>query len=198
MLGYLIKGNVIARVRIFYQTCSCYHSKSGVYGHRPKPVQSPFQVDDTHKANRNANSNVFRLVEAYRTYGHRKATIDPLGLQQVMLDQAELAPERYGLSPSSQQTIDVAGLFYSATGNQMMTVDELIVRLEKEYCDTIGAEFQHLQSEAEREWFAKAFEKKNDVSISNHRKIDLANLMLKCQAFDHFLAAKFTTLKRGR
>ncbi|XP_052276255.1 2-oxoadipate dehydrogenase complex component E1-like isoform X2 [Dreissena polymorpha] len=195
MLGYLIKGNVIARVRIFYQTCSCYHSKSGVYGHRPKPVQSPFQVDDTHKANRNANSNVFRLVEAYRTYGHRKATIDPLGLQQV-IDQAELAPERYGLSPSSQQTIDVAGLFYSATGNQMMTVDELIVRLEKEYCDTIGAEFQHLQSEAEREWFAKAFEKKNDVSISNHRKIDLANLMLKCQAFDHFLAAKFTTLKR--
>ena len=30
--------------------------------------------------NRNANANLFRLVKAYRTHGHRQAAVDPLGL----------------------------------------------------------------------------------------------------------------------
>lgn len=32
---------------------------------------------------RNENPNLFRLVEAYRRYGHLKAALDPLGLQEA-------------------------------------------------------------------------------------------------------------------
>ena len=39
-------------------------------------------VDDVTIQNRINNSNVYRLIEAYRSYGHRKATLDPLGLQE--------------------------------------------------------------------------------------------------------------------
>jgi len=39
-------------------------------------------VDEKSLQNRNANSNVYRLVEAYKSHGHKKATLDPLGLQQ--------------------------------------------------------------------------------------------------------------------
>lgn len=37
------------------------------------------------------------------------------------------------------------------------------------------------QTEEEREWFAEAFETKNQLDLSNDRRIDLANLMLKSQ-----------------
>lgn len=30
------------------------------------------------------NFQIFRLAEAYRKHGHKKATLDPLGLQQRM------------------------------------------------------------------------------------------------------------------
>lgn len=33
------------------------------------------------QANRSANANLFRLVYAYRNYGHLQADIDPLGIQ---------------------------------------------------------------------------------------------------------------------
>ena len=32
-------------------------------------------------SNRSKNPNLVRLVEAYRTYGHLKASLDPLNLQ---------------------------------------------------------------------------------------------------------------------
>ena len=55
----------------------------------------------------------------------------------------ELSPERYGMSASSDEQVDVNGLFYG--GSQHMTVSELLEQLEKHYCDSIAAEFQHLQ-----------------------------------------------------
>ena len=55
----------------------------------------------------------------------------------------ELSPERYGISASSDEQVDVNGLFYG--GSQHMTVSELLEQLEKHYCDSIAAEFQHLQ-----------------------------------------------------
>lgn len=57
----------------------------------------------------------------------------------------ELAPERYGLDVSSQQLIDITGLYHGGKGYHLMSVDQLILNLEKTYCDTIAAEFQHLK-----------------------------------------------------
>ena len=55
----------------------------------------------------------------------------------------ELSPERYGITAGSGDTVDVTGIFYADT--QLMTVSQLLQLLEKHYCDSIAAEFQHLQ-----------------------------------------------------
>ena len=55
----------------------------------------------------------------------------------------ELSPERYGITAGSGDTVDVTGIFYA--GTQLMTVSQLLQLLEKHYCDSIAAEFQHLQ-----------------------------------------------------
>lgn len=38
-------------------------------------------VDDASLASRNAEPNLFRMVEAYRKIGHLRANLDPLGLK---------------------------------------------------------------------------------------------------------------------
>ena len=38
-------------------------------------------VDDASLASRNAEANLFRMVEAYRKMGHSRANLDPLGLR---------------------------------------------------------------------------------------------------------------------
>ncbi|KAL4237502.1 putative 2-oxoglutarate dehydrogenase E1 component DHKTD1 [Mactra antiquata] len=193
MLTLLLKSRILSRWQTSSVLSSYYHSNSGVYGHRKQAVRPGQYVSNNALQNRIENSNVYRLIEAYRLHGHKKATLDPLSLQQEH-DPHELSPERYGIM-SGSDIIDINGLFYN-NNITSMSVSDLIVQLEKQYCDTIAAEFQHLQTEEEREWFAEAFETKHDIDINDERKIDLANLMLKSQAFDHFLASKFTTLKR--
>ena len=45
-------------------------------------------------ANRSANAELVRLVQAYRTYGHLLADLDPLGLQPARCgDAAVFAPQ---------------------------------------------------------------------------------------------------------
>ena len=57
----------------------------------------------------------------------------------------ELCPEKYGIDAGSPTMLDVQGIFHGGDGNQQMTVAQLISCLEREYCDTIAAEYQYLQ-----------------------------------------------------
>ncbi|OPL20774.1 hypothetical protein AM593_02866, partial [Mytilus galloprovincialis] len=91
------------------------------------------------------NFQAYRLTEAYRKHGHKKAT----GVPEIDLSN-------YGLSKDATTQFDTE----------------------------------------EREWFAHTFESQRKSLIPDERKADLAKLMLKCQAFDHFLANKFTTFPR--
>ncbi|ESO02643.1 hypothetical protein HELRODRAFT_106795 [Helobdella robusta] len=77
-----------------------------------------------------------------------------------------------------------------------LTISELVKLLQNVYCGTLSAEFEHIQNLDERVWFAKRMEKFPIRTLTNDQKVHYAKLMLKSQAFDHFLANKFTTVKR--
>ncbi|XP_050405927.1 2-oxoadipate dehydrogenase complex component E1 [Patella vulgata] len=172
-----------------------YHSKTGVYGYKPyaESDNEKFVIQGDALQNRIRNGNIYQLVQAYRKFGHLKADLDPLGIQ-TRRNPSELSLERYGLSNDLNQQINTAGIFYSS--QSQISIDDLVQQLEEQYCQGIAAEFDHLVSETEREWFAENFEKKSQIGISDERKTDLAKLLLKSQTFDHFLANKFTTVKR--
>ncbi|KAK7103395.1 2-oxoadipate dehydrogenase complex component E1-like [Littorina saxatilis] len=171
-----------------------YHSKSGVYGNR---VAAEPQLKETFSEaeikNRIQHATITRLVQAYRQYGHRKAQLDPLGLQKPKTSP-ELDLRHYGVTASDSSSVSLAGIFYG--GGNTMQISELIDHLERLYCGSLAAEFEHLVTEEERTWFAETFETRHTMDISQDRQVALAKLMLKCQAFDHFLSNKFTTVKR--
>ncbi|ESO94167.1 hypothetical protein LOTGIDRAFT_215641 [Lottia gigantea] len=176
--------------------CSAfYHSKSGVYGFRSQELESSEKWHLSEKAleNRIKNPNVYQLVQAYRKYGHLKADLDPLGLQHRK-EPVELSVDRYGLSRHLNDKISTEGILYS--DRLECSISDIVQLLQDEYCQGITAEFDYLQTEEEREWFAENFEQKKQTSITDERKIKIAKLLLKSQAFDEFLGSKFTTVKR--
>lgn len=88
-----------------------YYYDKDIYGYRsPRPV-----VDAEYSAEeldiRNKNSNLLRLVYAYRSHGHRMANLDPLNMAPV--DHAkELDPARYGIKETGD-SYDLAGSNFS-------------------------------------------------------------------------------------
>ncbi|KAK2191948.1 hypothetical protein NP493_42g09044 [Ridgeia piscesae] len=171
----------------------CYHTEADVYGNTarrtyPREERLDLTSDDTIDRCR-----LLRLVDAYREHGHKKATLDPLGLQGNKV-VPELCPSLYGLSPNDTTRHNVSGLLN--TDLNIASTSDLVAQLEGVYCGTLSAQFQHLSTREERRWFGERFEEIHGEELTAEEKIGIATLMLKAQAFDHFLASKFGSVKR--
>lgn len=185
---------LLNRCTVYRGSQSFYHSKTGVYGYIPQEKTHVEVLSPETVTKRLQNLNVYTLTKSYRQHGHKLATLDPLGLKSLPI-VPEVDPSRYGLSADdTSSTVNVQGILYC--NDEVQSPKDLVRTLHKYYCGSIGAEFEHLPTEEEREWFAEAFETRDSIELSPERQTALGKLMLKCQAFDHFLASKFTTVKR--
>ncbi|XP_076639220.1 putative 2-oxoadipate dehydrogenase complex component E1 homolog [Colletes latitarsis] len=167
-----------------------YHSENGVYGYKPR-IQRSFEVPRKYLETRSKNSNFYRLVTAYRKFGHKQANIDPISPKKP-LPLTELSPEKFGLH--LRDRVSFQGIL--STKKQEGTIEEALEFLNSTYSSTIGLEFSYLETEDEREWFAETAEKCVADSLSDETRSAIATEMLKSQAFDNFLAIKFVSLKR--
>uniref|UniRef100_A0A182QNH5 Transketolase-like pyrimidine-binding domain-containing protein n=1 Tax=Anopheles farauti TaxID=69004 RepID=A0A182QNH5_9DIPT len=174
-----------------------YHSTKGVFGCRPRPTARYEGISAAVLAKRSANSNVYRWVEAYRTHGHRMAMIDPVKFQvedPPLAKLPELDFTRYGLGATDR--VDPTGLLTVPTPPEPVSLTELEQLLTRMYCGTSSIELGFIESEEEREWLAERYEQLFQHERPTTERRELAELMLKSQAFDHFLAVKFPTVKR--
>ncbi|XP_050562877.1 probable 2-oxoglutarate dehydrogenase E1 component DHKTD1 homolog, mitochondrial [Spodoptera frugiperda] len=189
MLSFKVGARQLMRWKELQLDRLKYHSGVGVFGHRPTKVND-VDLPEEVIARRNENCRAQRLVDAYRTYGHLRATIDNVNYKNEDRTVKELSISRYGLS--SEDAVDL-GLVYGHEGKQ--SVRNLVETLEGIYCGPISYEFNYLETEAEREWFAQRVENGQDV-IDNARRVEIAKELIRSQAWDKFLALKFPTVKR--
>ncbi|XP_040172310.1 probable 2-oxoglutarate dehydrogenase E1 component DHKTD1 homolog, mitochondrial [Anopheles arabiensis] len=175
-----------------------YHSTKGVFGHRPRPTTRYEGLAAAVLDKRNANANVYRWVEAYRNHGHRMAAIDPVKFHLADEAASEPLPElqyaRYGLGAGDR--IDPRGLLNVPAAQQPLSMAELDALLARMYCGSCSIELAFIESEQEREWLAGRYEQLFQHELTVGERRELAELMLKSQAFDQFLAVKFPTVKR--
>lgn len=167
-----------------------YHSDK-VFGFKRKP-ENKFIASEEVLQNRCRESNFFRLVTAFRQHAHVGADINPIALSKTISIQPELDPRRYGLNKSD--TVSFNGIIYN--GEEEGTVGEAMEFLAQVYGKNISAEFLHLETEEEIEWFSSRMENLPKETLDNQTKIKIATELLKSQTFDHFLANKFPGLKR--
>ncbi|XP_035740721.1 probable 2-oxoglutarate dehydrogenase E1 component DHKTD1 homolog, mitochondrial isoform X1 [Vespa mandarinia] len=168
-----------------------YHSENGVYGYRPKEQEKHFEVSKEDLEIRYKNSNFYRLVMAYRQFAHKQADINPISLSKQMI-LPELQPKQFGLNLTDKVSFKGILKIKQKEG----TLSEALKFLNDVYCSHIGVEFNHLETEEEREWFANTTEICLTESLDDKTRVAIVTEMLKSQAFDNFLAAKFVSLKR--
>jgi 2-oxoglutarate dehydrogenase E1 component len=130
------------------------------------------------------------LVEDIRHYGHLAVRLDPLGSAPV--GAQELTPEFHGLTQSDLERIPG-----SALGFNDATAADVVKRLRSIYASTIGFDLEHIEEEAERDWFRKVLEG-GDARLTltpDEKKTVLARLT-EVDGLERFLARAYVGKKR--
>ena len=136
---------------------------------------------------------VLNLIEAYRQRGHLFTNTNPVRERRHY--EPTLDIENFGLSKEDLNT-----KFSSATETGMgasATLAELIVHLEKIYCESIGTEYMHINNVAEkqfiREWITV---NENHPKLSAPEKVEILEKLNQAVAFENYLHTKFVGQKR--
>ncbi|KAM6154805.1 2-oxoadipate dehydrogenase complex component E1 [Erethizon dorsatum] len=166
-----------------------YQTERGVYGYPPRKSESreprggPARIPVDH--------GLARLVTAYCEHGHKAAQINPLLAGHSPPDSV---PEIQALVQSLRGPFCTTGLLNM--GKAEASLEEVLAYLSQIYCGQIAVETAQLQSQEEKDWFAKRFEELKKETFTPEERKHLSKLMLESQEFDHFLATKFATVKR--
>ena len=133
------------------------------------------------------------LIRAYRIRGHLIANLDPLGMMKRDYLH-ELHPSDHGFTKEDyNRKIYVS----SYLDKNYASINEIMSKLRKVYCSTIGAEFMHISDPTEKVWFRERMEKEeNQINFTNNGKKAILKTIIKAEGFEKFLAKKFIGTKR--
>ncbi|MDH3761632.1 MAG: 2-oxoglutarate dehydrogenase E1 component [Gammaproteobacteria bacterium] len=91
---------------------------------------------------------VLQLINAYRVKGHERARLDPLNMgARPEIKEMTLAGNNLG-----EADLDTVFNTGSLFGVEEATLREIIERVEKTYCGTIGSEYMHIEDRAQKRW----------------------------------------------
>ena len=136
---------------------------------------------------------VAELINAYRIRGHLFANLDPLGLLQPPPPELEI--EHFGLSDADLDKTFATGDF--AGGKGEMTLREILARLRRTYCRTIGVEYMHGEDPAIKRWLQERMEAaENTPTLSREQKLRILARLTEAETLETFLHRKYIGKKR--
>jgi len=156
---------------------------------RPQSLATDVANDQERKQMR-----VTELIAAYRHRGHKRATLDPLGMMErpptPVLDLTY-----HHLSAADLDTVFRTGSFFY--GADRATLRDIVAALEHTYCGSVGAEYMHIVDAAEQLWVQQRLE-----SVRCHPEYgdDVKRMILErltaAEGLERFLHNKFPGTKR--
>jgi 2-oxoglutarate dehydrogenase E1 component len=136
---------------------------------------------------------VYSLIEAYRSYGHLLADIDPIRAHAIEA-VPELELKNLGFTDGDlAQAFPTCGLMAEATAPLQAIVDTL----KRIYCGTVGVEYTGLQNAEVERWLQAEVESshfRQELPIEEKRNILTA--LNKAELFEIFLHTKYVGQKR--
>ncbi len=158
---------------------------------RARPQSVATEVANEHERKQ---IRVTELIYAYRHRGHKRATIDPLGMMErpatPVLDLAY-----HHLSAADLDTVFQTGTFFY--GAEKATLRDIVAALEHTYCGSVGAEYMHIVDAAEQLWVQQRLE-----SVRCHPEYgdDVKRMILErltaAEGLERYLQNKFPGTKR--
>ena len=134
------------------------------------------------------------MIDAYRTYGHYLANLDPLGLEILKTkSDLKLNIEDFGFDNNVlEENINISNEFAGITSCKL---SELVTKLDEIYANHIGVEFKQVESLEERKWLYSKLESTAFTFTTEEKKIIL-NDLAEIEGFEQYLHTKFPGAKR--
>jgi len=138
--------------------------------------------------------NVLQLIQAYRSRGHTKAKVDPLGLSKNLFPEF-LELHYHGLTAGELDSSFHSGnLFF---GNETALLKELIADLEETYCGSVGSEVTHITEVDEVRWLQQRLESaRAKPAYSKEVKLRILERLTAAEGLEKHLDSKYPGTKR--
>ncbi len=145
------------------------------------------------EAIKNESIKAIALIRAYRIRGHLIANLDPLKIMERKYLH-ELHPEDHGFKKEDYKKKIFLGSYIDSG---YASINEILSKLRKIYCSTIGVEYMHISDPDEKVWFRNRMEKEeNQIKFTKKGKIGILNKIIQAEGFEKFLAKKYVGTKR--
>ncbi len=138
-------------------------------------------------------AQVSKLIMAYRSLGHLRADVDPIGVMpRGSADEIQL--ERFDLSAQDLDTeFDIGDL---AEGGRM-TLREILNFLQETYCGSIGYEIRYLHSLEKRMWLQRQVEIESRGSrYPDDLRIETLERLTAAEGLEKYLHTRYVGQKR--
>jgi len=136
-------------------------------------------------------ASVLQLINAYRFLGVRVANLDPLA-RHAKPEVAELTPSYYNLTESDMNTLFNTG---SLVGGARMTLRDILQRLRRIYCGSVGAEYMYINNVAQKRWIQARLEGEQQEYSAAQRRAVLMQLTA-AEGLERYLHTKYVGQKR--
>lgn len=136
---------------------------------------------------------IARLINAYRTYGHLAARVNPIETKPYE-EHWQLKVETYGFASSDAEVLfPTCGLMKEVQA----PLAEIVKTLREIYCSHIGIEYMGVQNPNLIEWVQEQVEPtKSRIKLSIDQKRMILQHLNKSELFEIFLHTKYTGQKR--
>ncbi|MFM2179041.1 MAG: hypothetical protein RL015_3139 [Verrucomicrobiota bacterium] len=144
------------------------------------------------EATLNFRMRVTNALLAFRSLGHRAASLDPLC--RNVTDAPALTLEGLGFTEADLDNEVQTQMFRSG---QTMKLREMLEELRSIYCSKAGFEFMHIQTPEVRNWLLERIENRlSEPTPSAESQIDALRWLLEAETFERFLHRRFVGQKR--
>ncbi|RUR00057.1 2-oxoglutarate dehydrogenase E1 component [Legionella septentrionalis] len=138
-------------------------------------------------------AEVAHLINAYRTYGHLLARLDPL-------EMAERHPvQTLELSYHNLSEKDLPKTFFACKtfAKERMPLSEILQALRDTYCGSIGIEYMHIANTAEVEWLQEKLESvQGQPGFAPERKLEILKELIAADGLERYLGTRYVGQKR--
>ena len=135
---------------------------------------------------------VVKLIDAYRGSGHLFTKTNPVRKRRQYKPTLDI--KNFGLDEDDLTTVFSAG---DIIGIGAATLADIIIHLERIYCESIGMEYMYIRHPERVNWIQKWINKNgNHPNFSKEQKTHILKKLNEAVTFEQFLHTKYVGQKR--
>jgi 2-oxoglutarate dehydrogenase E1 component len=186
------RASVPASWQRLFESLGTRGAAAGPSPRRPvEPSPSPVAASAAPQAT-GVTLGIFGLVDAYRTYGHLIARLNPL--EAPPEDHPFLDPTEFGLTEGHMDRRMGCGNYRAMREG---TPRELIASLRRTYCGTLALECMEIRDKVRRDWLLEQVEPtQSDSRLSLEEKRRVLSQLIAAERLEQFLHKRFLGQKR--